>query len=139
MYLLDTNAISELRKAPSGKANTGVIEWASQQSTSLLFISSITIMELQTGILLKMRKDKAQGELLQKWLDEKVLSAFAERIIAFDQAVALQCAKLHVPDRRSDRDALIAATAIVHRMTVVTRNIKDFEGTGCKLLNPWTV
>jgi toxin FitB len=138
MYLLDTNVISELRKSSSGKANLGVTEWAKEQSTSILFISAITVMELETGVLLKKRKDKAQGEMLDAWLHGNVLKAFKDRIIPFDEAVALQCAKIHVPDRRSDRDALIAATALVHSMTVVTRNVDDFVETGCKILNPWT-
>lgn len=137
MYLLDTNVVSELRKYKSGKANTNVVSWASEQSNALLFISVITVMELETGILLKTRKDPAQGKVLEKWFRDQVLTTFKNRILPFDDQVALECAKLHVPDRRSDRDALIAATAIVHSMTVVTRNIDDFVDTKCKLINPW--
>ncbi len=137
MYLLDTNVISELRKAKSGKANKRVIEWANSQTSSILFISAITILEIETGILLKQRKDPKQADILQTWLHSHVLTAFSNRILSIDTAVALQCAKLHIPDPRSDRDALIAATAIVHSLTVITRNTSDFLETGCKLINPW--
>jgi predicted nucleic acid-binding protein len=137
MYLLDTNVVSELRKAPTGKADANVIHWASSVSHMSLYISVITILELETGILLKERKDPKQAAILHDWLNDKVLPAFENRIIPIDKEVALQCATLHVPDPRSDRDALIAASALVHRMTVVTRNIKDYDGSKVKLLNPW--
>ncbi|MBL4870004.1 MAG: type II toxin-antitoxin system VapC family toxin [Robiginitomaculum sp.] len=137
MYLLDTNVISELRKAGSGKADKNVLAWADNVSASKLYLSVITILELETGILLIERRDKAQGALLRTWLDTHVLPAFSERIIGMDTAIAQACAKLHVPDPRSDRDAMIAATAMVHGMVVVTRNIADFEPTGVKTINPW--
>jgi len=137
MYLLDTNVISELRKAKSGKADAKVIAWANSISATQLFISVITVLELETGVLLIERKDPTQGALLRTWLNAHVLPAFSDRIISVDTAVAHQCARLHVPDPRSDRDALIAATALVHGMTVVTRNVADFEATGVELLNPW--
>lgn len=137
MYLLDTNIVSELRKAKSGKTNTNVVRWANDVSTSCLYISVITVLELETGILLRERKDPTQGAVLRSWLNTHVLPAFSERTIAMDTAIAQCCAKLHVPDPRSDRDAIIAATALVHGMTVVTRNTKDFVSTGVELLNPW--
>lgn len=137
MFLLDTNVISELRKAGSGKADKHVIAWAEQVTDSQLYISAVTVMELEMGVLAKERKDKAQGTLLRYWLEHNVLPAFAERTLAFDSSVARCCAGLHVPDRRSERDALIAATGIVHNMTVVTRNTDDFIETGVALLNPW--
>ena len=137
MYLLDTNVISELRKAGSGKADKNVLAWADNVSASKLYLSVITILELETGILLIERRDKAQGALLRTWLNTHVLPAFSERIIVIDTAIAQACAKLHVPDPRSDRDAMIAATAMVHGMVVVTRNIADFEPTGVKTINPW--
>ncbi len=137
MYLLDTNVISELRKSGSGKADKNVTKWANKVSASNLYLSAITILELETGILLIERRDEAQGALLHTWMDTHVLPAFLDRIIPVDTAVAQACAKLHVPAPRSDRDALIVATALVHGMVVVTRNISDFEPTGVKTLNPW--
>jgi predicted nucleic acid-binding protein len=137
MYLLDTNVISELRKVKSGKANKNVEAWANSVNVSHLFLSVITILELETGVLLIERKDTVQGAVLRSWLNARVLPAFSDRILVVDTAVAQCCAKLHVPDPRSDRDAIIAATAIVHGMTVVTRNVSDFEASGVKILNPW--
>ncbi|HBS27766.1 MAG TPA: VapC toxin family PIN domain ribonuclease [Gammaproteobacteria bacterium] len=137
MFLLDTNVVSELRKAKSGKANQRVIAWAESTPAPSLYLSSITILELETGVLLIERKDAAQGAVLRSWLDSHVVPAFAGRVLPVDIAVAQCCAKLHVPDPRSDRDALIAATALVHGMVVVTRNIADFELTGVETINPW--
>lgn len=139
MYLLDTNVISELRKANTGKADPQVVAWASGVLPASLFVSVISVLELETGILLVERRDTVQGQMLRQWLETQVLPTFAERVLVVDTAVARQCARLHVPDPRSDRDALIAATAMVHGMTVVTRNVADFEPTGCALLNPWVV
>jgi len=137
MYLLDTNIVSELRKAKSGKADKNVVAWANSVSASSLFLSVISILEIETGLLLVERRDPTQGAMLRSWLSAHVLPTFSERILAFDTAVAFCCAKLHVPDPRSDRDAIIAATALVHGMTVVTRNVDDFDPTGVELLNPW--
>lgn len=137
MFVLDTNVVSELRKAKAGKADRNVAAWASRVPASSLFVSAITILELETGVLLVQRRDPRQGALLRAWLDQYVLPAFLDRVLPVDIAVAQRCAALHVPDPRSDRDALIAATAIVHNMTVVTRNVADFAATGAPLLNPW--
>lgn len=137
MYLLDTNVVSELRKAKSGKADKNVTAWASSVAVASLFLSAITILELEAGTLLVERRDPAQGAILRAWLEGHVLAAFSQRILAVDIAVALRCAKLQVPDPRSDRDALIAATALVHGMTVVTRNVAHFEPMGVEVLNPW--
>lgn len=137
MYLLDTNIISELRKAKSGKADKNVKAWAKSVSATSMFLSVITVLELETGILLIERRDSKQGAMLRTWLDGHVLPAFSGRILAIDVAVAQRCAKLHVPNPRADRDALIAATALVHGMTVVTRNVADFEPTGVEIFNPW--
>lgn len=137
MYLLDTNVISELRKAKSGKANQNVLKWANGVSAASMFISVITVLEIETGILLIERKDPAQGGLLRSWINTQVLPTFTERILPVDTAVAQCCAKLHIPDPRSDRDALIAATALVHGLTVVTRNSNDFTATGVEILDPW--
>ena len=139
MYLLDTNVVSELRKAKSGKADKNVEAWANNVSASSLYLSVITILELETGILLIERRDAAQGAVLRSWLNSHVLPAFSERIIVVDTAIAQCCARLHVPDPRSDRDAIRAATAIVHGMTVVTRNIDDFKPIGVEILNPWNI
>lgn len=137
MYLLDTNIISELRKAKGGKADKKVKAWAKSVSATSMFLSVITVLELETGILLIERRDAKQGAMLRTWLDGHVLPAFSGRILAIDVAVAQRCAKLHVPNPRADRDALIAATALVHGMTVVTRNVTDFELTGVEIFNPW--
>lgn len=137
MYLLDTNVISELRKQTSGKAEKNVVAWAKSVPADSLYLSVITIMELELGVLSIQRKDSQQGNLLRLWLDTQVIPAFSGRTIAIDIPIAQCCAGLHIPDPRSERDALIAATAIVNGMTVVTRNLADFEPTGVKILNPW--
>ena len=137
MFVLDTNVVSELRKAKAGKADPNVAHWAAGVPAAVLFVSAITILELETGVLLAQRRDPKQGALLRAWLDQHVLPAFSGRVLPVDTAVAQRCAALHVPDPRSERDALIAATAMVHRMTVVTRNVADFAATGAPLLNPW--
>jgi predicted nucleic acid-binding protein len=140
MYLLDTNVVSELRKPSKGKRvaiDRNVSVWAAGVAVNVLFISSITILEIETGILLAERKDRAKGDLLRVWLEAHVLTAFAGRILPVDLAVARKCVGLHVPDRMEDRDALIAATALVHGMTIVTRNVGDFEPSGVPMINPW--
>jgi predicted nucleic acid-binding protein len=137
MYVLDTNFVSELRKAKAGNANQRVIAWASSVPAGSLYISAITVLELEMGVLQIERRDRAQGSVMRAWLDEHVMPAFAGRILAVDAPVALRCARLHVPDRVAERDALIAATALVHGMTVVTRNVGDFATTKAALIDPW--
>ena len=137
MFVLDTNVISELRKAKSGKADENVIAWATGVSPGALFLSAITVLELETGVLLVERRDPSQGATLRAWLDHQVLPAFAGRVLGVDTAVAQRCARLHVPDPRAERDALIAATALVHGMAIVTRNVADFVLTGVRIFNPW--
>lgn len=137
MFILDTNVVSELRKAAAGKADANVVKWASSVDASELFISVITILELEMGALQIERKDKAKGEILRCWLEKCVIPEFAERTLLIDTTVARRCARMHVPDKQSERDALIAATALVHGMTVATRNTRDFIHTGVKLVNPW--
>jgi predicted nucleic acid-binding protein len=135
MFLLDTNVVSELRRPR--RTNANVAKWADSVSPSDLFLSSISILELETGALLLARRDGGQGGLIRQWIEERVLTAFAERILAVDTVVARRCALLHVPDPKPYRDALIAATALVHRLIVVTRNQADFEPMGVAVLNPW--
>ena len=138
MYLLDTHVVSELRKIHLGKADSHVADWADSIDAADLYLSAITIQELEIGVLLAERRDPTQGSVFRAWLDGHVLPAFTGRILAVDTAVAQRSARLHVPDPRPVRDALIAATALVHGMTVVTRNVADFEPTGVSILNPWT-
>jgi len=129
--------VAELRKVRLGKADANVATWAQGVDAANLFVSAITILELELGVLLIERKDAAQGALLRAWLELQVLPEFAARTLPVDAAVAQRCARLHVPDKRGQRDALIAATALVHGMTLVTRNVADFTPTGVALLNPW--
>ena len=137
MFVLDTNVVSELRKINSGKADRHVAQWADDVDAGSLYISAITILELEIGILQTERRDPAQGATLRTWLEKRVLPEFEGRIFPVDTAVAQRCARLHVPDPRAERDAVIAATALVHGMIVVTRNVADFAATGVPLQNPW--
>jgi predicted nucleic acid-binding protein len=137
MFLLDTNVVSELRRAGSGKADPGVVAWAEQADPAALFLSVVSLHELQMGVRLKQHRDPRQGPLLRHWLDQQVVPSFAGRILPVDEAVARCSAALHVPDPRPLRDGLIAATALVHAMVVVTRNVGDFLPTGVDVLNPW--
>lgn len=137
MYLLDTNVVSELRKGRAGRADPNVMGWAVLVPATSLYISVITVLELELGIRRLERRDPKQGALMRRWLDGHVLTAFAGRVLPVDIPVAVECARLHVPDPRGERDALIAATALVHRMTVVTRNVGDFAATGVAVLDPW--
>jgi predicted nucleic acid-binding protein len=135
MFLLDTNVVSELRRPH--RTHPKVAAWADSVAPEDMFLSSVTILELETGALSLARRDSRQGRLIKEWIEDRVLAAFAERILAVDAAVARRCAPLHVPDPRPYRDSLIAATALVHRLTVVTRNRADFEPMAVTLLNPW--
>ena len=135
MYLVDTNVVSELRKAKGAYAR--VRAWADSLPAQSLYLSVVSVLELEIGILLVERRDRKQGAVLRAWMDGHVLPAFSDRILAVDTEVAQRCAALHVPDPRSDRDALIAATALVHAMTVVTRNVRHFQPLGVAVINPW--
>ncbi len=137
MFILDTNVISELRKASQGNADSHVVSWAQAQDASDLYLSVVTIQELEIGVLLIERKNPSQGAYLRHWLNEQVFPAFVGKILPIDQKVALKSAALHVPNPKPIRDGLIAATALVHGMTVVTRNVGDFESTGVKIVDPW--
>jgi predicted nucleic acid-binding protein len=135
MFLLDTNVLSELRRRD--RTDAGVSAWADGIAASEMFLSAITILEIEVGALRLMRRDPIQGAVLRTWIDGRVLPAFEGRILAVDTAVARRCAAMHVPDPRGERDALIAATALEHRLTVATRNVADFAGLGVGIVNPW--
>jgi hypothetical protein len=138
MFVLDTHVVSELRKVRAGKADAGVTDWASSVPSGQLFLSSITIHELEHGVLLAERADPARGAVLRRWLDASVVTAFDQRVLPVDEPVARRAAALHIPDPAPFRDALIGATALVHRMAVVTRNVKDFERfDDLEVVNPW--
>jgi hypothetical protein len=137
MYLIDTNVISEWRKASKGRADRRVTTWANSVPSESMFLSAVSILEMEMGALLMERRDPDQGAILRSWLDDHVLPSFEGRILVIDTPVALRCGALQVPNPRSYRDSLIAATALVHGMTVVTRNTADFVSTGVTLLNPW--
>lgn len=137
MFILDTNVISELRKAGDGKADAQVMRWLSSVNSRQLYLSVITVLELERGILRVERRDTTQGKMLWRWMDGHVLPLFANRILPVDMAVVRQCARLHVPDPKPESDTLIAATALVHGYIVVTRNTKDFCSTGVNIINPW--
>lgn len=138
MFLLDTNVVSELRKVRSGKADPQVAGWASGVASGQMFVSAITIHELEHGVLLAERADPARGRVLRSWLDGSVTAAFSDRILPVDEQVARRAAALHVPDPAPFRDALIGATALVHRMAVATRNVRDFDRFDeLEVVNPW--
>jgi len=137
MYIVDTNVVSELRKIRSGKADRNVARWAESIDATDLYLSAITIQELEIGVLLAERRDAVQGAMLRTWLNSHVMPAFSGRILSIDTLVAQCSARLHVPDPRPVRNGLIAATALVHGMTIVTRNVADFAVTGAQILNPW--
>lgn len=137
MYLIDTNVISEIRKIRFGSANKNVAKWADDVDARELYLSVITVEELEIGVLLLERRDPKQGAVLRAWLDHQVLPAFEGRILEIDMAIVLRSAHLHVPNPKPLRDGLIAATALVHSMTVVTRNVDDFKMAGVKVFDPW--
>jgi len=137
MYLLDTNVVSEFRKSTDNRMNQGVRNWAEEIFPEVMFLSAISVLELEIGVLQIERRDKKQGAILRKWLNKNVLPVFSERVLPVDLAVARRCAGLHVPNPKSERDAMIAATAIEHQMTIVTRNVSDFKHSGVKVFDPW--
>ena len=137
MFLLDTTVVSEMRKLEKGKGDANVRRWLVSIDADSLYISVITILEMESGYLLMLRKDPVQARPLAAWLYETVLPEFGRRMLSVERDVALRCAALHIPDPRPYRDSLIAATALAHGLTVVTRNVKDFTPMGVKVLNPW--
>jgi toxin FitB len=135
VYLLDSNVILELR-AGKPMQSQQVREWANQQSPATLFLCAPVIFELELGVQRLERKVPAQGQGLRRWLNQ-VLHQFEGRILPFTVKTAPICASMHIPNPRSERDAMIAAVALEHRFTMVTRNTPDFAGTGLTLINPW--
>lgn len=137
MYLLDTNIVSELRKLETGKIHPQVYRWIKSNGFTHTYISAVTLAEIQTGILSLARKDKAQAASLDNWFANRLLSAYRTRTLSVDTEVALICAQLHIPTKRPINDAYIAATAIAHNLTLVTRNVRDFQGLPLMLENPF--
>jgi predicted nucleic acid-binding protein len=137
MFLIDTNVIWESRKIKSGRAAPEVVAWLKATDPSTTFISALSLFELELGIGPIERRDAVQGKSLRNWLDRIVKPGFAARVLAMDSADAVACAALHVPDPVSERDGWVAATALAHGLTVMTRNVADFVATGALMLNPW--
>jgi predicted nucleic acid-binding protein len=137
MLLLDTNVVSELRKVASGRAHPNVAVWNETVDPLETFISSVVLHELEIGVRLAEHKDAVTGKVLRNWLENTVLTTFSGRILPLDEAAAIHAAQWHVPDPKPINDAYIAATALTRRMKLVTRNIRDFEGMGVALVNPW--
>jgi predicted nucleic acid-binding protein len=137
MFVIDTNVISEIRKVKSGRADKNVAQWAKRVDLSLCYLSVVTIHELEVGIFQAELKDKQKGKTLRNWLNTQVLPTFSKRIIEISLPIIRQSATLNSPKLRPFRDCLIASTALVYGMSVVTRNAADFESTGVTLINPW--
>lgn len=138
MYLLDTNVVSEIRKAGSGKADLAVLSWIRPIAPQLLYISVMTVFEIEIGILQIERRDGKQGAALRRWMDDGVKRAFENRIIAADEQIAIRSAGFSIPDPRPLRDSFIGATARERNLVLVTRNIRDFQEMGVALVNPWS-
>lgn len=135
MYVLDSNVLSELRPGKAQQSRE-VRAWAAGIPDGRIFVSAVTILEQEMGVLQLERRTPPQGSALRTWFDS-VRKAFEGRVLPFTGEVAMRCAALHVPDRRAFRDSMIAATTLEHGFTLATRNVRDFEGTGIKLVNPW--
>ncbi len=136
-YLLDTNVVSEMRKARTERINPQVAQWLKKQAPASLYLSVITILEIESGVLRLARRDQKQAAMFRTWIDTLIVPQFTGRIVSINHETARRCAPLHVPNPRPERDAWIGATALLHGMTVVTRNVKDFEPMGVPVLNPW--
>ena len=137
MFLIDTNVVSELRKIASGRADPRVAAWDAATPADVTYLSAISLLELEIGVARMEQRDARQGARLRRWLDERVVPSFQNRILGVDRDVIRRCAQLHVPAPRPEYDALLAATALSNGLTVVTRNTADFAPMGVALLNPW--
>ena len=113
------------------------MRWSSQQERERLYISAMSIFEMEHGTLLLERRDPKQGRALRSFLERQILVGFRDRILPMDTQIVRKAAQLHVPDPAPYADSLIAAMALVHDLTVVTRNVRDFERTGVRSINPW--
>ena len=136
-YLLDTNVLSEYRKVEKGTANPNFVKWQQHILLHQLYLSSITVMEINIGILRLARKDKKQAFILKNWFENKVLPNFKQQIFSFDLTTAIICSELHIPDPRPERDTMIASTALQHNLVLVTRNVKDFNIPNLSIINPF--
>lgn len=136
MYLIDTNVLSEFRKLFTGRADQSFSRWFDGVAVEQLYVSVMTLFEIEYGILRLQRHDARQALVLSDWF-EQAKAQMQGRIIDIDPAIALRCAALHIPDARSQRDSFIGATALVHGLTLLTRNIRDFQGMGIEIINPW--
>lgn len=134
MFLLDTNVVSELRKG--ARANARVRSWFAELDDSALFLSVLVAGELRQGVERVRLRDAAQAEHLDRWL-RRLVDDYASRLLPVDTRVAELWGRLNVPDPISTVDGLLAATAIVHDLTLVTRNVKDVARTGVRLFNPF--
>ena len=135
MFLLDTNVVYDLRR--TDKAPAPLLAWSRSVNAHDLYISCITLFELELGVRLRERRDAAQGRVLRQWLETRVVPEFEGRVLDIDATIARRCAVMHVPNPAPERDAWIAATALVHGLTVVSRNTRDFAACGAQVLNPW--
>jgi predicted nucleic acid-binding protein len=118
--------------------NPGVKAWERETDLTAIYLSAVTISELATWVGLVARRDGNQGSVIEEWFRDRVLALFGPRILPVDTDVAISAGSLHVADPRDYRDAFIAATALVHGLTVVTRNVSDFARMGVPLINPFT-
>lgn len=138
-FLFDTCVLSETRQLSLGRGNRAVRDWLKQQDADKFFVSAITIFETEVGIRLMELRNPRQGGVLREWLDTAVLPTFGSRVLPVDAAVTQVTALLTILDPRPLADCLIAATAIVHGFSIVTRNVADFQGLPVAVLNPWTL
>jgi predicted nucleic acid-binding protein len=137
MFLLDTDVVSASRRPE--KAGKGLASWVAETNPRSMYLSAVSILELKIGALRLYNRDRARAIDLEDWIRQRVLARFQGRIFAFDETTASLCAPLHVPKTRPERDAMIAATALQHGMTVVTRNVRDFAPMGVPVFDPWTL
>lgn len=135
MYVVDTNVLSDLRRPE--RAEPALVAWSKQTQADSLFVSVVSIWEIEQGILAVQKRDPAAAKILRSWLEDKLIPQYKDRFLSVDMATARACAALHVPKTQSYRDSLIAATALALGYTVVTRNVSDFAPMGVPYINPW--